>query len=181
MKNDNTSGATFQFSGPVYNYGTMSGDVVNHFHGGELSETGIHEGSAKAATMVDSSGNATMVDSSGNAAMVDSSGNAAMVDSSDALSSIPTVFTTSDSITLMQKLIDHHLMDEQFQPIGMSWTEKSILVDELSSRLHIEDKWQAFGTLWHLKPQSLRTAYNKAMDMKKTSVIFDRIRSVIAV
>ena len=179
MKNDNTSGATFTFSGPMYNYGTMSGDVVNHFHGGELSETDIHEGSAKTANMMDSADKAAMVDSSGNAAMTNPSGNSAMTNPSDALSSIPTVFTSSDSITLMQKLIDHHLMDEQFQPIGLTWSERSILVDELSARLHIVDKWQTFGTLWHQKPQALRSAYNKAMEQKKTSAFFDKIRSAM--
>lgn len=144
-KDDNNSGATFTFSGPVYNYGTMSGDVVNHFHDGKLAET--------AATSENPS--------------------------SDAASDIPAVFTSSDSITLMQRLIDHHLMDDDFQPIGLTWSERSILVDELSSRLNIVDKWQTFGTLWHLKPQALRSAYNKAMEQKKTSAFFDKIRSAM--
>ena len=135
-KNDNNSGATFTFSGPVYNYGTMSGDVVNHFHDGKLAEA-------------------------------------------DAPSDIPAVFSSPDSITLMQRLIDHHLMDDDFQPIGLTWSERSILVDELSSRLNIVDKWQTFGTLWHLKPQALRSAYNKAMEQKKTSAFFDKIRSAM--
>lgn len=152
-KNDNNSGATFTFSGPVYNYGTMSGDVVNHFHDGKLAEA--------AATSENPSEN-TM-----------------MPTASDAASDIPAVFSSSDSITLMQRLIDHHLMDEDFQPIGLTWSERSILVDELSSRLNIVDKWQTFGTLWHLKPQALRSAYNKAMEQKKTSAFFDKIRSAM--
>lgn len=98
----------------------------------------------------------------------------------DGDTSLPAVFYTADGVELMEKLKQGNLIDDNLQPISLSWTEKSILVDELSSRLHIEDKWQVFGSLWHLKPQSLRTAYNKAMDMKKTSVIFDRIRDVIA-
>lgn len=152
-KNDNNSGATFTFSGPVYNYGTMSGDVVNHFHDGKLAEA--------AATSENPSENVMMPPSS------------------DAASDIPAVFSSSDSITLMQRLIAHHLMDDDFQPIGLTWSERSILVDELSARLNIVDKWQAFGTLWHLKPQALRSAYNKAMEQKKTSAFFDKIRSAM--
>lgn len=79
----------------------------------------------------------------------------------------------------MQKLVDHHLMDADYQPIGMTWSERGILVEELSSRFALEDKWQLFGTLWHVKPQALRSAYNKAMDMKKTSLVFDRFRMVL--
>lgn len=94
---------------------------------------------------------------------------------------LPEVFKSADGMELMEKLKQGNLIDDNLQPISLSWTEKSILVDELSSRLHIEDKWQVFGSLWHLKPQSLRTAYNKAMDMKKTSGIFDRIRDVITI
>lgn len=95
-------------------------------------------------------------------------------------SNLPDELNTEDGLAIMQRLVDSHLMDMDYQPIGMTWSEKGILVDELSSRLHISDKWQVFGTLWHLKPQSLRTAYNKAMDMKKTSVLFDKIRKAIA-
>lgn len=106
--------------------------------------------------------------------------NAKYADESEC-STLPDAFRTTDGVALMEKLKQGNLIDDDFQPIGMSWTEKSILVDELSSRLHIEDKWQVFGSLWHLKPQSLRSAYNKAMDMKKTAVIFDRIRNVIPI
>lgn len=93
---------------------------------------------------------------------------------------LPDELNTTDGLAIMQRLVDSKLVDMDYQPIGMTWSEKGILVDELSNRLNISDKWQVFGTLWHLKPQSLRTAYNKAMDMKKTSVLFDKIRKVIA-
>lgn len=157
-KNDNNSGVTFTFSGPVYNYGTMSGDVVNHFHDGKLAEAA-----------------ATSENPSENTMALHPSENVMMPTASD----IPAVFSSSDSITLMQRLIDHHLMDDDFQPIGLTWSERSILVDELSSRLNIVDKWQTFGTLWHLKPQALRSAYNKAMEQKKTSAFFDKIRNAM--
>lgn len=142
--NGKNSGATFQFNAAFYNYGTMSGDVVNHNYAGSQHEA--QGGSLSEA---------------------------------QAGQDVPDIFTTTESMALMQKLIEHRFIDEALQPIALSWAERSILVDELSARLHISDKWQAFGALWHLKPQSLRSAYNKAMDQKKTSLFFDRIREAM--
>lgn len=92
---------------------------------------------------------------------------------------LPEALNRAECLAALQKLVDHHLMDADYQPIGMTWSERGILVEELSSRFALEDKWQLFGTLWHVKPQALRSAYNKAMDMKKTSLVFDRFRMVL--
>ena len=150
--NGKNGGATFQFNAAFYNYGTMSGDVVNHNYAGSQHEAqGVSESRAQGVSQHEA----------------------------QAAQDVPDIFTTSESMALMQKLIEHRFIDEALQPIALSWAERSILVDELSARLHISDKWQAFGALWHLKPQSLRSAYNKAMEQKKTSLFFDRIREAI--
>lgn len=93
---------------------------------------------------------------------------------------LPEALNRAECLAAFKKLKENHLMDADYQPIGMTWSERGILVEELSSRFAIDDKWQLFGTLWHMKPQVLRSAYNKAMDMKKTSLVFDRIRIVLA-
>ena len=158
--NGKNSGATFQFNAAFYNYGTMSGDVVNHNYAGSQHEAqGVSQSRAQDVS--------------------ESRAQDVSLPEAQAGSDVPDIFTTNESMALMQKLIEHRFIDEALQPIELSWAERSILVDELSARLHISDKWQAFGALWHLKPQSLRSAYNKAMEQKKTSLFFDRIREAI--
>lgn len=100
-------------------------------------------------------------------------------DGADGCPSLPEALNTIAGVEMMQKLQQGNLIDDNYQPINLSWTEKSVLVEELSARLHIDDKWRAFGMLWHLKPQTRRSAYNKAMDLKKTSAFFDKLRSAI--
>ena len=65
---------------------------------------------------------------------------------------LPEALNRAECLAALQKLVDHHLMDADYQPIGMTWSERGILVEELSSRFALEDKWKFFGTLWHVKP-----------------------------
>lgn len=154
MNTNNTPGATFHFNAPVYNYGTLNGDVVNPQYPAQSAESPHPDSSTTTEGIASSITEAVTT-------------------------AVPDVFTTAASMALLQKLIDHHFIDATFQPIGLSWAERSILVDELAARLNIIDKWQTFGTLWHVKPQVLRSAYNRAMDQKKTSLFFDRIRDAM--
>lgn len=98
--------------------------------------------------------------------------------SSATIGGIPEL-STSQACTLMNKLVKAGILDEAFQPIGLSGSEKGILANLLALRLDIKNLWQVFGALWNMKPDTLRSAYNKGMNLNKTMGFQDKINSII--
>ncbi|WP_455640396.1 hypothetical protein [Parabacteroides sp.] len=91
---------------------------------------------------------------------------------------IPELSTPSAS-ALMNKLVRAGILDEAFQPVGLSGSEKGVLANLLAVRLDITNLWQVFGALWNMKPDTLRSAYNKGMNQNKTINFQDKINSII--
>ena len=75
---------------------------------------------------------------------------------------------TEQAEVLFGKLREAGMVDARMQPIGLSNAEKGILAFELARRLDIQNQWQVFATLWGTTPGTLRSAYNKANDQRKT-------------
>lgn len=98
--------------------------------------------------------------------------------SSVTIDNIPELSNPS-ACTLMNKLVKAGIIDEAFQPIGLSGSEKGVLANLLALRLDIKNLWQVFGALWNMKPDTLRSAYNKGMNQNKTMNFQDRINSII--
>ena len=70
-------------------------------------------------------------------------------------------------------------MDERMQPVGLSNAEKGILAFELARRLDIQNQWQVFATLWGTTSGTLRSAYNKANDQRKTLKFIERLKNAL--
>ena len=98
--------------------------------------------------------------------------------SSVTIDNIPELSNPSACI-LMNKLVKAGIIDEAFQPVGLSGSEKGILANLLALRLDIKNLWQVFGALWNMKPDTLRSAYNKGMNQNKTMIFLDKINSII--
>lgn len=98
--------------------------------------------------------------------------------SSVTIDNIPELSNPSACI-LMNKLIKAGIIDEAFQPVGLSGSEKGVLANLLALRLDIKNLWQVFGALWNMKPDTLRSAYNKGMNQNKTMNFQDKINSII--
>lgn len=98
--------------------------------------------------------------------------------SSVTIDNIPELSNPS-ACTLMNKLIKAGIIDEAFQPVGLSGSEKGVLANLLALRLDIKNLWQVFGALWNMKPDTLRSAYNKGMNQNKTMIFLDKINSII--
>ena len=81
--------------------------------------------------------------------------------------------------SLIEKLINSGLLDEHWQPVNLSNAEKGILAQYLSGELNIKNPWQFFASLWSMKPETLRIAFNKALDQNKSLVFQDRLKGLL--
>lgn len=89
------------------------------------------------------------------------------------------LLNTPEAHAVLSRLIDAGILDESFQPLNLSNTEKGVLADLLASKLEIRNLWQVFGTLWGMKNEVLRVANNKAQDQVKTSRFIEKIKHII--
>lgn len=60
------------------------------------------------------------------------------------------------------------LGNRNFMPSGLSSSEAAILANQIGTELKIDNIWSVFGNYWGPNPNSMRAAYNRGMDQKKT-------------
>lgn len=92
---------------------------------------------------------------------------------------IPEILDTPQARSLLRKLTEGQILDEHWQPLGLSNAEKGIVAQYLSGRLNIAAQWQTFGSLWNMKPETLRRAASKALDQRKTLDFQERLKSLL--
>lgn len=80
---------------------------------------------------------------------------------------------------LLRRLVQAGMLDEDWQPADLSNAEKGILAWLLARRLKIENQWQTFSALWGMKTETLRTAYNRGMDQRRTGQFMERVKKVM--
>ena len=80
---------------------------------------------------------------------------------------------------LKERLTDAGMLSDDWQPTGLSNTEKALLAKAVSDRLGIKEVWQVFGRLWNVKPDSMRAYFNRALEQKKSLSFQDRIKVAI--
>ena len=95
------------------------------------------------------------------------------------LVSLPPELQTEKARQLMESLVDAELLNEEWQPDGISNTEKALVAKMVADRLKINDVWQVFGKLWKMNPNSMRTYYNRAMDQRKSLEFQDRLKNIL--
>ena len=93
---------------------------------------------------------------------------------------IPDILCTLEAKTLHTKLQQAGMLDEWMQPIGLSNAEKGLLAFELAGRLNIQNQWQVFATLWGTTSGSLRSAYNRAIEQRKTMLFIEKLKNILA-
>lgn len=76
-------------------------------------------------------------------------------------------------------LVEAGIIDEYWQPIGMSGTESSVLAQYISDRLQIRNVWQVFGRLWNKQPETLRKYFNTAMGQDKTLRLQEKLKKIL--
>lgn len=93
---------------------------------------------------------------------------------------IPDILCTPEAKALHTKLQQAGMLDAGMQPIGLSNAEKGLLAFELAGRLNIQNQWQVFATLWGTTSGSLRSAYNRAIEQRKTMLFIEKLKNILA-
>ena len=91
---------------------------------------------------------------------------------------LPEPLRTAEAQRVLKCLCSAGIVDGRWQPVGLSNAEKGVLASLLADRLDIGSLWQTFGDLWRMKPETLRTAFNKGMEQKRTGAFMERVKRV---
>lgn len=92
---------------------------------------------------------------------------------------IPSELRNEKAGKILKALQEKHIIDDNFQPIGLSWTKKSVLAYQIAVKVGIDNQWKVFGELWGLNPDTLRAKHNEAMGIKSMGDFYDIIDPVI--
>ena len=93
---------------------------------------------------------------------------------------LPDVLCTPQAEVLLAKLCDAGMLDARWQPVGLTNTERGLLAKILSDELGIDTPWKVFGDCWQVNSGTLRTAYNQALNQRKSLNFQDRLKAVMA-
>lgn len=72
---------------------------------------------------------------------------------------------TEKALRMLQALRDIQLLDEDFQPLHLSWAQKGYLAYQIAFKLDIAHVWVVMGAFWHLSAKALKSGRNRAMNM----------------
>ena len=86
---------------------------------------------------------------------------------------------TVEAEELMGRLVDAEVLKENWQPNGLSGSERGLVARAVCERLDISDTWQVFGQLWGEKPETLRSYLNKALELKKSLSYQEKLRNIL--
>ncbi len=94
---------------------------------------------------------------------------------------LPPELSTAKAQAVLKDLQRIGVLDDEFQPIGLSWSESGYLAQQIAYKLGIVRQWVVFGKLWHCDRDALRSGYNHAKDMgKKIAAFEEKIKEIIS-
>lgn len=199
VSSDALGGIHIHFGGSFTNYGTLTGNVVNHNYpsGQQNPSQNIpqsqnvpqsqnepqnqsqnnqktdYAGSSVSATSSASDASSTPAPSSASGA----SSTPAPSSVFDA-SSINSVLMSAKGRRILDALRDIHILDEHYAPVNLSWAEMGYLAYQIAFTLAIDNLWQVMGGFWGKNSNSLRSGYNRARQMPSISAFDDRIKEI---
>ena len=86
---------------------------------------------------------------------------------------------TEKGLRVLQGLRDIHLLDEDFQPLRLSWAKKGYLAYRIAFKLGIAHVWVVMGAFWHLSAKALKSARERAMNMPSISSFDKKIKPIL--
>lgn len=170
VSSDALGGIHIHFGGAFTNYGTLTGNVVNHNY-----PSGQQNPSQNAPQYQDAS---QSQDNQQRTESVDSSVPASASSSASADDSMNSVLMSAKGKRILDALRDIHILDEHYAPVNLSWAEMGYLAYQIAFTLAIDNLWQVMGGFWGKNSNSLRSGYNRARQMPSISVFDDRIKEI---
>lgn len=199
VSSDALGGIHIHFGGAFTNYGTLTGNVVNHNYpsGQQNPSQNIPQSQNVPQSQNEpqnQSQNNQKTDYAGPSASApssasDASSNPAPSSASGAsstpapssvfdASSINSVLMSAKGRRILDALRDIHILDEHYAPVNLSWAEMGYLAYQIAFTLAIDNLWQVMGGFWGKNSNSLRSGYNRARQMPSISAFDDRIKEI---
>lgn len=199
VSSDALGGIHIHFGGSFTNYGTLTGNVVNHNYpsGQQNPSQNIPQSQNVPQSQNEpqnQSQNNQKTDYAGPSASApssasDASSNPAPSSASGAsstpapssvfdASSINSVLMSAKGKRILDALRDIHILDEHYAPVNLSWAEMGYLAYQIAFTLAIDNLWQVMGGFWGKNSNSLRSGYNRARQMPSISAFDDRIKEI---
>lgn len=91
------------------------------------------------------------------------------------VSSLPDALSTDPARSLLHRLSELGVLDEAFQPHGISQSKKGVLAQQIAAKLGIKNQWVTFAHFWHVDANCLRSGYNRGMESKSIGKFLDFI------
>ena len=193
VSSDALGGIHIHFGGSFTNYGTLTGNVVNHnYPSGQQNPSQNEQQSQNVPQSQNTSQshnepqnpsqNNQKTDYAGSSVSAPSSASGASStpapsSASDA-SSINSVLMSAKGRRILDALRDIHILDEHYAPVNLSWAEMGYLAYQIAFTLAIDNLWQVMGGFWGKNSNSLRSGYNRARQMPSISAFDDRIKEI---
>lgn len=199
VSSDALGGIHIHFGGSFTNYGTLTGNVVNHnYPSGQQNPSQNEQQSQNASQShnepqnpsqnnqkTDYAGSSVSVPSSvSDASSTPAPSSASGASSTPApssvfdASSINSVLMSAKGRRILDALRDIHILDEHYAPVNLSWAEMGYLAYQIAFTLAIDNLWQVMGGFWGKNSNSLRSGYNRARQMPSISAFDDRIKEI---
>mgnify|MGYP004620204725 CR=1 FL=1 len=202
VSSDALGGIHIHFGGAFTNYGTLTGNVVNHnYPSGQQnpSQNTPQSQNAPQSQNTSQSQNVPQYQDASQSQGFSQSQNVPQyqdasqsqndqqrsesVDSSVPASasadySMNSVLMSAKGKRILDALRDIHILDEHYAPVNLSWAEMGYLAYQIAFTLAIDNLWQVMGGFWGKNSNSLRSGYNRARQMPSISVFDDRIKEI---
>ena len=92
---------------------------------------------------------------------------------------VPAQLKTEEAERLMGLLVDAEVLSEDWQPKGLSGSERALVAKAVCDRLEVNEVWKVFGVLWNERQETLRSYYNKAMNQTKSLDYQDKLKKIL--
>ena len=193
VSSDALGGIHIHFGGSFTNYGTLTGNVVNHnYPSGQQNPSQNEQQSQNVPQSQNTSlshnepqnpsQNNQKTDYAGSSVSAPSSASGAssapVPSSASGASSINSVLMSAKGRRILDALRDIHILDEHYAPVNLSWAEMGYLAYQIAFTLAIDNLWQVMGGFWGKNSNSLRSGYNRARQMPSISAFDDRIKEI---
>lgn len=199
VSSDALGGIHIHFGGSFTNYGTLTGNVVNHnYPSGQQNPSQNKQQSQNAPQSQNEPQNQSQNNQQTDYAVSSASATSSVSDvsltpapssvsgasstpvpsSAFDSSSINTVLMSAKGRRILDALRDIHILDEHYAPVNLSWAEMGYLAYQIAFTLAIDNLWQVMGGFWGKNSNSLRSGYNRARQMPSISAFDDRIKEI---
>lgn len=199
VSSDALGGIHIHFGGSFTNYGTLTGNVVNHnYPSGQQNPSQNEQQSQNAPQSQNEPQNQSQNNQKTNYAVSSASATSSASGASSTpapssafdasstpapssvfdSSSINSVLMSAKGRRILDALRDIHILDEHYAPVNLSWAEMGYLAYQIAFTLAIDNLWQVMGGFWGKNSNSLRSGYNRARQMPSISAFDDRIKEI---